>query len=155
MDRIEQLGCVVGRKSMWLIADPFCQSKALQALYFENLWSLVLRCHKQCQTSYTCTYIICLHNHAERRVENFQYQKHKSLWQRGLLFQLINYYSDFCSGCFMLLMAVVSSTGASQLNDVESRQTFYEQKLAELEKQLQKSEERFNQLLSIVSSYFL
>ena len=55
----------------------------------------------------------------------------------------------------MLLMAVASSTGASQLNDVESRQTLYEQKLAELEKQLQKSEERFNQLLSIVSSYFL
>ena len=55
----------------------------------------------------------------------------------------------------MLLMAVASSTGASQLNDVESRQTLYEQKLAELDKELQKTKERFNQLISVVSSCFL
>ena len=80
----------------------------------------------------------------------------ESYLSQKVCFQVENYCFIFCSSCFILRLAAVSCAEAS-LRDVESHQTLHEYKLkmAKIEKQLQKSEERFNQLLSIVSSLFI
>ena len=70
-------------------------------------------------------------------------------------FQVKNYCFIFYSVCCIWLVAAFSSAGASELHDVEIRQTQNEQEIAELKKELQKVKERFTQLISVVSSLFI
>lgn len=79
----------------------------------------------------------------------------ESYLSQKVSFQVKSYYFIFYSICCILLVAAVSSARASQIRNIESRQTLYEQKLAELDKELQKTKERFNHLISVVSSCFL